>query len=1119
MNQSPMIYVPIKRTDEVDWANPLKRYIQATYQEDPEKYAEEANTIHRLRQDMRGAGKDLTGRDLMYRYYGQLELLELRFPVDENHIRVSFTWYDAFTHKATSQYSLAYEKACTIFNIASILSAIAAYQNRSETDGVKRAFNFFQASAGMYNYINDNFLHAPSTDLSREAVKLLSQLMLTQAQETFLEQSLSGKKKPALIAKLASQTGWSYGNIVENMNDLVTKSVFDKSWLTVCQIKHKYHMSIAQYQKALACEEEGKYGECVGRLNIAETLAKDANKSSNSFVSAFSPTNSPTLPPDAATSLQELTKSNLALITEKKNSATKDNDIVYHDTVPQEGVIPPIEKLNAVKSIPIQELYNNPNDIQKVIGADIFQRLIPLSVHESASLYSEEKAKIVRNEVERCDLANGELEAVLDYMKLPGLLTKFKNNDDARSFNEFITPTPEVKQWANLIKEEEERKGAFKDILMTLQGLKGQSKELMDNITLVLESEQRDFDAVRSKYGDLWSQTPSASLTTVFRQDLLSHHDRFEQAGNSDRHLIQRYEQAMSDIIVLSHGENSDELERMFAEALASFSTKTSSNGENLLDVDVTRSMEDIPAKVYQVEECLSNLHKVKKERMDTLNDLKEKTHQDDISHLLILNKKTQNIEPQLFASELEKFSPYRNRITSSIHHQQALLEELTVFYKNLVGGEEARELQERWDQAERRKKEVCERLKKAKESYLEVKDGLRKGIQFYIDLNDLIENLSKTVHQFAKTRQQEREDLIQSIQNQEELRMKSQLNKLNVTNVTIPNAGSISYDASAHLSEELNKLSLNAGVPTNIYTANTTSQEMNPANIPANNSTFYDNITSPTVQSFSVLQESYPTPSAPSHISPSAPSHITPSAPLHISPSAPSHVIPSAPSCVIPSAPSYVSPSAPSYVSPSAPSYVSPSAPSYVSPSAPSYVSPSAPPSMTGPNSPTSHNPYYSQTSQRSSIGYSMPPMSPKTQGPPVPPLPTEYQQNNVYSPFHSGLHQSQVPPAQQQYSSPVPVVQPQQYTVQTMQRPQPPQMLPTQQPQNFYQSNPIPSQVHQPAVGYYHNSAPPVPIQQANYPPTTGPQQSSHGYQQAPYHTQYRPPPSGNDGPSLLD
>lgn len=42
---------------------------------------------------MRGAGKDsASGRDLLYRYYGQLELLDLRFPVEERGVRVSFTW-------------------------------------------------------------------------------------------------------------------------------------------------------------------------------------------------------------------------------------------------------------------------------------------------------------------------------------------------------------------------------------------------------------------------------------------------------------------------------------------------------------------------------------------------------------------------------------------------------------------------------------------------------------------------------------------------------------------------------------------------------------------------------------------------------------------------------------------------------------------------------------------------------------------------------------------------------------------------------------------------------------------------------------------------------------------
>lgn len=94
MLQPPMISSPLKQTNEIDWVSPLKAYIRQTYGDDPERYAEECNTLNRLRQDMRGAGKDsAAGRDLLYRYYGQLELLDLRFPVDENHIKISFTWY------------------------------------------------------------------------------------------------------------------------------------------------------------------------------------------------------------------------------------------------------------------------------------------------------------------------------------------------------------------------------------------------------------------------------------------------------------------------------------------------------------------------------------------------------------------------------------------------------------------------------------------------------------------------------------------------------------------------------------------------------------------------------------------------------------------------------------------------------------------------------------------------------------------------------------------------------------------------------------------------------------------------------------------------------------------
>jgi len=197
---------------------------------------QECVTLQRLRQDTRGAGKDTTGRDLQYRYYGQLELLDLRFPIDESHVRISFVWYDAFSKKPISQYSLAYEKASIIFNIAATLSAIAATLDRTDTDGLKRAFHSLQASAGMFMYINDNFLHAPSTDLSRDTVKLLSNIMLAQAQECVCQTQIREGKTGKTVAKLANQASTLFNSTLEGINEQVSQGVFERIWHYFCQV-------------------------------------------------------------------------------------------------------------------------------------------------------------------------------------------------------------------------------------------------------------------------------------------------------------------------------------------------------------------------------------------------------------------------------------------------------------------------------------------------------------------------------------------------------------------------------------------------------------------------------------------------------------------------------------------------------------------------------------------------------------------------------------------------------------------------------------------------------------------------------------------------------------------
>lgn len=61
-SQSPLISIPRKATDEVDWTSPIRSAISQSYGEDPDNYATECASLQRCRQDaVKGAGSDMTG--------------------------------------------------------------------------------------------------------------------------------------------------------------------------------------------------------------------------------------------------------------------------------------------------------------------------------------------------------------------------------------------------------------------------------------------------------------------------------------------------------------------------------------------------------------------------------------------------------------------------------------------------------------------------------------------------------------------------------------------------------------------------------------------------------------------------------------------------------------------------------------------------------------------------------------------------------------------------------------------------------------------------------------------------------------------------------------------------
>ena len=477
----------------------------------------------------------------------------------------------------------------------------------------------------MFTYINENFLHAPSTDLSRETVKALIAIMLAQGQEVFLEKQIADGRKLGLLAKLSSQAASLYAQATEGVQENVNRGVFERVWLHLSQVKTNYFSSLAQHYQALADADAGSYGTAIARLQVAEAEGKDAVRIANAFPSTMSAASN--LSSETGSSLIEMSKRHVTNVQEKLSSFNKDNDFIYHQSVPVEASLNPVPKLQAAKPMPVSDLYQG-QDIQRIIGPDIFQKIIPMSVTESASLYDEEKAKLVRAEAENVETADGEMVASLDYLKLPGSLNIMKGGMDQETIVD-----EEFRGWCEELAGHEPFQRAFDQ----LQADKGSILSTLDRCSKQLDMEESVCEKMRSKHGGDWTQQPSSRLTSTLRSDIRSYRGAVDEASSSDAQLLHTSQQHESDFDEMRSAGETDEADVLYQRAMLhaganrgkgrnGVASPLSPNGEgNLLDDDFSEGSLTVMDQITKVEELLRKLELIKRDRAQVLKDLKEK--------------------------------------------------------------------------------------------------------------------------------------------------------------------------------------------------------------------------------------------------------------------------------------------------------------------------------------------------------------------------------------------------------------------------------------------------------------------------------------------------------------
>ncbi|KAK9452591.1 BRO1-like domain-containing protein [Dipodascopsis uninucleata] len=744
---SPKIAIPLKTTKDLDWAGPLQAYIKNVYGPS-EDFSKECQIFNRLRQDVMGTGKDATARDIVYRYYGQLELLDLRIPVEEGGCRVSFTWTDAYTNIETSQHSIAFEKASILFNLASINSHIAV-----DTTDLKVAYKDFQAASGIYTFVAENFLHAPSADLNRDTVRALASIMLAQAQEVFVERLLQdGSGKPAMLTKLAKSASLMFKAAVEGLSAAVAKGWGERDWVALANIHQYYMEAVANHQQGLLQSSKGKQG-------LAIAYVKSAIANNESALKSYLPT--------TYSAFRGILVSQQQQLSQELTQMEKDNDFIYHTAIPHVSTLAEISPLEAAKATSMNDLYKD-QDITQLIGNDIFEKLIPVSVAEQSSMYSEEKAKLLRAEGEKVDIAEEELATALEYLGLPAALKTIKSLTKSALDDRQIDP--QVADWAQLIQVS--GLVSFGDI----DKRKREIYQIAERCERELEAEAAECENMRQRFGHYWTQSPSESLTSTLKSDLHSIKDSLWTAATSDQKLQNQYREVESDVRILAQGPNSMELVSLFRG-----SNSVSSVSQSLLDMHMSDSERSLQIKndtanegnaaasvsedVESAENLLRRLTKLKKERGLVFTELKEKVQQDDISSLLILNKKVPNVEEKLFKTELEKYLPYQKRIAATIYQQAATIKELTGVWRSILENPVIKERRAKTDVADLQRTSVIERMKRAYTTWSDVYSGKQKGDKFYGELYNFTKSTERNVRDFIENRVDERKRIIQNFE------------------------------------------------------------------------------------------------------------------------------------------------------------------------------------------------------------------------------------------------------------------------------------------------------------------------------------------------------------------
>ncbi|KAF1350855.1 BRO1-like domain-containing protein [Delphinella strobiligena] len=717
---SNLLQLPFRRTHHVSLNTALQQYISTKYDQHPDMFKSDLETIDHLRHAaVHALEPHASGVRKLQAYAAQLVWMGAKFPVD---VGVEFVWYPALgynTQRPIPQDNIRFELANILFNLAAMYSQLAMSSNRNSDDGLKAACNYFCLSAGVLSHLKTavvpDMRTTPPEDMETNTLGSLELLMLGQAQEVFWQKACRDGLKDATIAKLAAKVSDFY---TEAGDWAIKSDAVSSEWIHHMNAKHHHFAAAAQYRAACDALEKRKYGEEVARLKDSLNCVNEALKEARYINKRVQ---------DDLNGLKNK-------ISDDLKRAEKDNDMIYLIPVPPKSELKVLDRVNMVAARIPKEVAESSSMLgdHGELGKPLFSKLVPYSVHVAASIYVDKRDRLVGDTIiSELENLTGRIHELMRSLNLPGSL---------QALEKPLGVPPSVASHAEEIRQQN---GFYRlqAAVADTEKLKNSDRTTYQEGVDMLRSEASEDEQARRKYGtDRWNRQPSHEAVPKLYSQVTEIEGYLRQAGNSDK-LVQRKMHESESLIRLLGGTDRDLEDYVPSSRRATMTAKVERDANNLRAAlnDVTRFENRLKRKI---------------------EDLRAKAKADDVhADLLREAARSEREQPMqtieavqfedFFDRRLEKYSSDRAEIAQEGTQQEELLSRLQQANSSLNASRKG-------DSSTKEREQALQNLENAFLAYKEIISNIDTGRKFYNDLASIVTRFRDECRNFVYQRRNE---------------------------------------------------------------------------------------------------------------------------------------------------------------------------------------------------------------------------------------------------------------------------------------------------------------------------------------------------------------------------